>query len=96
MTDAITPAHCRAARALLDWTLKRLSVRSGIANGALRDFERDRPALSAAALGTLRTTFETAGVQFQNANADGGIGVRLRAQPIEPPDLASSPRNGRR
>lgn len=85
MTSAITPAHCRSARGLLDWTLKRLSVRSGISNSALRDFERDRPVLSEAALCTLRAAFETEGVQFHHADVDGGIGVRLRAEPIEPP-----------
>ncbi len=68
VTSAITPAHCRAARGLLDWTLKRLSVRSGISNSALRDFERDRPVLSDAALCTLRAAFEAEGVQFRHVD----------------------------
>lgn len=60
----ITPAHCRAARGLLDWSLKHLATRSDVGVTGLRDFERDRPSLSPAALAAVQQTFENAGIEF--------------------------------
>lgn len=63
----ITPAHCRAARGLLDWSLKRLALHSGLSSASLRDFERNRPGLSLADLTALRATFEAANVLIGHA-----------------------------
>ena len=79
-TAPITPAHCRAARGLLDWSLTRLALRSGLSSASLRDFERNRPGLSLADLAVLRTTFEAANVVIGHAawsDDRTGIGVWL-------------------
>lgn len=36
----ITPAQCRAARAMLDWTARELAARAGIALSTICSFER--------------------------------------------------------
>ena len=36
----ITPAQCRAARAMLDWTARELAARAGIAIATICHFER--------------------------------------------------------
>ncbi|WP_156420870.1 XRE family transcriptional regulator [Aureimonas sp. AU22] len=76
----ITPSHCRAARGLLDWSLKRLALRFGLSSASLRDFERNRPGLSLADLAVLRATFEAANVLIGHAawsDDRSGIGVWL-------------------
>lgn len=77
---SITPAHCRAARALLDWTMPHLVKRSGLPNETLRNFERGRSGIPATSLGILRSTFETAGIVFSDVDPEegsSGIGVWL-------------------
>jgi len=77
---SITPAHCRAARGLLDWSLRRLALCSGLSSTSLRDFERNRPGLSLADLAVLRATFEGANVMIGHAEWSDdrtGMGVWL-------------------
>ncbi|MDH4990849.1 transcriptional regulator [Aquamicrobium lusatiense] len=71
----ITPAQCRAARALLDWSQQRLAEQSKIGNATIRNFEGDKSTPQHATLDVLRRTFESAGIEFLN-----GTGVRLRKE----------------
>jgi DNA-binding XRE family transcriptional regulator len=73
-----TPAQCRAARALLDWTQEDLARSAGVSAVSIRAFERG---------GVMRESNRTrllnalvdAGVEFIDENG-GGPGVRLRKQ----------------
>ncbi len=73
----ITPAQCRAARGLLDWTQTELAARSGVGCSTIRSFENGRHGLMRSNRRMLLATFEAAGVMFLAADAEGP-GVRLR------------------
>lgn len=71
-SDLITPAQCRAARALLDMTQPELAERSGLGLSTVVDFEKSRRQVSDRAIDDLRAALERAGVQFvQQATAIG-------------------------
>jgi len=79
MTVMITPAQCRAARALLDWSQQRLAEASSIGNATIRNFEGEKSTPQHATLVVLRQAFEAAGVQFVSQGDEaGGDGVVLR------------------
>lgn len=69
----ISPAQCRAARALLDWSQQTLADKSKIGNATIRNFEGEKSAPQHATLDVLCRIFEAAGVEFIN-----GSGVKLR------------------
>lgn len=73
----ITPAQCRAARALLDWSQQRLADESKIGNATIRNFESGKSKLQHATEDVLVRAFIQAGVIFIDPNGDGP-GVRLR------------------
>jgi hypothetical protein len=73
----ITPAQCRAARGLLDWTQQELADAARIGVATVRLFEGDAAESRQATLSVLRRAFELAGVEFIDGNG-GGPGVRLR------------------
>lgn len=72
----LTPAQCRAARALLDWTQARLSEVTGLSTVTIRSFEAGRDARESNRT-LLRLAFERAGIDFIDKNG-GGSGARLR------------------
>lgn len=72
----MTPAQCRAARGLLDWTQQALADASQVGNATIRNFEAGRSTPQRATLTVLRQAFEAAGVEFIPENG-GGVGVRL-------------------
>ena len=76
----MTPAQCRAARALLDWSQQRLADEATIGNATIRNFESGKSAPQNATLQVLRSAMETAGVIFVAENGEGP-GVRLRKSP---------------
>jgi len=76
----VTPAQCRAARGLLDWSQLDLSREAGIGIVTVRQVEAGATAPRRATLVVLRQAFEKAGVQFIDENG-GGPGVRLRKGP---------------
>lgn len=80
----ITPAQCRAARALLDWSQDRLEMAAKVARKTIVDFERETRRPYDRTIAAIRGAFEAAGVEFIPANG-GGAGVRL-AQPPPAPD----------
>lgn len=77
MEDVLTPATCRAARGLLDWSQQDLAEKSGVGITAVRTFERGKSTPMAQNLAALARAFEEAGVEFIAENG-GGAGVRMR------------------
>src|ERR1700683_2760067 len=78
----ITPAQCRAARALLDWAQMRLAESPHFCVVALPLFEGGgRTRNSTVAM--LQRALESAGVIFVDGNGEGP-GVRLRKGVITP------------
>ncbi|BCM21079.1 helix-turn-helix domain-containing protein [Mesorhizobium sp. J8] len=57
-----TPAYCRTARALLDWSQVRLAAKSNLSEATIRDFESGRRILRAGRIVAVRKAFESAGV----------------------------------
>jgi hypothetical protein len=73
----MTPAQCRAARALLDWTQPELASTAAIGLSTVVDFERVRRIVSYEAMAAIQRALEAAGVIFTPENGDGP-GVKLR------------------
>ncbi|MER8492245.1 helix-turn-helix domain-containing protein [Mesorhizobium australicum] len=75
----LSPAQCRAARALLDWSQAQLSAASKVATKTLADFERGNRTPYDRTLADIRVALEAAGVIFVDENGEGP-GVRLRKE----------------
>ena len=75
--DKINAAQCRAARGLLDMTQPDLGYAAGLGLSTIVDFERNRRAVSPAAIAAIRRALEVAGIEFIDENGNGA-GVRLR------------------
>ena len=73
----VTPAQCRAARGLLDWSQQDLAGQAGIGIVTVRQVEAGSTKPRRATLIVLKQAFERAGVEFIDENG-GGPGVRLR------------------
>jgi transcriptional regulator with XRE-family HTH domain len=73
----ITPAQCRAARALLDWSQQDLADRAGVGIVTVRQLESGTHEPRRATLDVVRRAFEGAGVEIIDENG-GGPGARLR------------------
>lgn len=73
----MTPAQCRAARALLDLTQPKLASAASLGLSTVVDFERTRRTVSPDAIEAIRAALETAGVIFVEENGEGP-GLRLR------------------
>ena len=72
----ITPAQCRAARGLLDWTQQKLADQARVGVVTVRQFEAGDVTPRRATLQVIRRAFELAGVELIDGNG-GGPGVRL-------------------
>lgn len=75
----MTPAQCRAARALLNLEQADVADRAGVARATLIDFEKGQRAPRETTVAAIRTALEEAGVEFIAENG-GGAGVRLRSR----------------
>jgi transcriptional regulator with XRE-family HTH domain len=73
----MTPAQCRAARALLDWSQQQLAVAAKIGNATIRNFEGRKSTPQNATLDVLQRALESAGVEFTNGDEPG---VKLTAK----------------
>lgn len=73
----ITPAQCRAARGLLDWSQKDLAEAARVGIVTIRQFEAAAAEPRNATLEAIGRAFEAAGVEFIPENG-GGAGVRLK------------------
>ena len=76
-TDPISPAQCRAARALVGMSQTDLASRATVARQTIVDFERGARVPYPNNLAAIRAALEAAGVEFIAENG-GGAGVRLR------------------
>ena len=76
----ITPAQCRAARGLLDWTQQQLADKARVGVVTIRQLEAGVGTPRWATVDVIQRAFELAGVQFINAD-DAGAGVLLRTPP---------------
>ena len=76
----ITPAQCRAARGLLDWSQQDLASQAGVGIVTVRQLEAGVNEPRRSTLEVVRQAFERAGVEFIDENG-GGSGVRLRKLP---------------
>ena len=72
----MTPAQCRAARAMLGLEQGEVADSAGIARATLIDFEKGQRIPRQATVASIRAALEAAGVQFLD-NGEGP-GVRLR------------------
>lgn len=69
----MTPAQCRAARALLNWSQPDLEERARVSHKTLVDFERSLTKPYGRTLEALTGALEAAGIEFIPR------GVRMRA-----------------
>jgi DNA-binding transcriptional regulator YiaG len=73
----MNPAQCRAGRALLDMTQSQLAELAKLGLSTVVDFEKGRRRVSQAAVESIQSALQRAGVDFIEENG-GGPGVRLR------------------
>lgn len=79
MPRGMTPAQCRAARALLNLSQPQLAERATLSVTALRNFERGASDLQRNNMAAVRAAIEAAGAELIEADGGRGVGVRLLA-----------------
>ena len=67
----MTPAQCRAARALLELSQVALAEIAGLGVSTVADFERERRMVSPEAAQRLQQALESSGVEFTNGKHPG-------------------------
>lgn len=77
MIQHVTSAQIRAARGLLNWSVRELAEHSGVHRNTITNFETGKSGGDASTLGAIRATLEAAGVIFVDENGEGP-GVRLK------------------
>ena len=75
--NMITPAQCRAARGLLEWSQSDLARQAHVGIVTVQQLETGVSRPRSATLEVIKRAFELAGVEFIDENG-GGPGVRLR------------------
>ena len=75
----LTGAQIRSARAALGWSLSDLATNSGVSLSTVRRAEAAAglPNITAPNMGTLKSCFEAAGIEFIGTPNDGP-GIRIR------------------
>lgn len=88
--EMLTPAICKAARALLGWEQTDLAREAGVARTTINTFERGGSDPRASTLLALEEAFERAGLIILAAGdvQPGGAGVRFRQVPGQGTDPA--------
>ena len=73
----ITPAQCRAARGLLQWTREQLAKESGLSVTTVTAFELESRQSSRTTIAQLTGALEAAGIAFAfNNNREAGVSLR--------------------
>ena len=75
--EEVSPAQCRAGRALLEITQTQLAASAGLGLSTVVDFEKERRQVAPESVEAIRRALVRAGVEFIDENG-GGPGVRLR------------------
>jgi transcriptional regulator with XRE-family HTH domain len=73
----MTPAQCRVARGLLDWTQERLADAAKVAVSTVTSFERSLRVAAPETIQAIQHTLEAAGIEFIPENGSGA-GVRMK------------------
>jgi transcriptional regulator with XRE-family HTH domain len=73
----MTPAQCRAARALLGITQSQLARAAKLGLSTVVDFEKERRVVSDESIRAVKATLQRAGIEFTNGNGDGE-GLRIK------------------
>lgn len=73
----MTPAQCRAARALIEITQGQLATEASVGLSTIVDLEKQRRQVSDSAVADIRAALERKGVEFIPEDPGGGAGVRL-------------------
>lgn len=81
----MTPAQCRAARGLIEWSQTDLAKAATVGLSTVRNFETARSVPITNNLAAIRAALEAAGVEFIPENG-GGAGVRLAKRTKAPTD----------
>jgi transcriptional regulator with XRE-family HTH domain len=71
----MTPAQCRAARGMLNWTQDKLAEASRVSVITVRNFELGKSKPQQSTLYLMQQAFEQEGIEFTNGDAPG---VRLK------------------
>jgi transcriptional regulator with XRE-family HTH domain len=79
---SLTPAQCRAARGLVDWSQAKLAESAKVGLSTIKSFEGGRSVPVHHNLAAIQAALEAAGVEFIPPNGSGA-GVRLRKEPLE-------------
>ncbi|KFI28169.1 helix-turn-helix transcriptional regulator [Paenirhodobacter enshiensis] len=74
---SLTPAQCRAARGLVNWSQTRLAEEAGVSRATVTSFEAEKRVPIGNNLDAIRSALEAAGVEFIPENG-GGAGVRSK------------------
>ena len=83
----IAGSQCRAARALVEVTRAKLSLRSGVDEAVIHDFEGKIDTPDERVIEVLQAALEELGAVFIPENG-GGIGVRLKFSAAEARQIA--------
>ena len=67
----LSPAQCRAARALLNWSQEELVLKSKITKKTVADFERGATSPRPQTLAQIIAAFEAAGIEFVYGGSPG-------------------------
>ncbi len=75
----MTPAQCRAARALIGWSQTSLANAAGMGLSTIVDHEKERRTISPDAVLAIRAALEQAGVSFlDKGDIAAGPGAALK------------------
>ncbi len=77
----ISPATCRAARGLLDWSQERLAAAANVGLSTIKNFEAEKSTPTGNNILAIQTAFEKMGVEFLS---DGGVSSRGEPVSFEP------------
>ena len=79
----MTPAQCRAARALLNWSQLQLAGRASVSVTTVRNFERGASGMMRNNLAALRAVLQAEGIELLDGDEGEGVRRRDRRRPAE-------------